>query len=206
MSIGSATGGDAIAGSCPPVRPVCRGTRLGAVVFFGCVFSITLISNPASDQTPLHPFSTGHRALRPRPRPPLGRTWDSVAGSPALGLLPAAVFAVHGAVDAVVEELHAPYRPNLKAQAAAGFRTMFPFLRDPLRLCAVLEITHPADGFWLLAGVAVASVDHLGVSLLSTSIFGVLIPSGTRFGAWRPALQSPLVRFLLDYVVIVDRH
>lgn len=27
-------------------------------------FSVTLISNPASDQTPLHPLSTGHRALR----------------------------------------------------------------------------------------------------------------------------------------------
>lgn len=26
-------------------------------------FSITLISNPASDQTPLHPLPTGHRAL-----------------------------------------------------------------------------------------------------------------------------------------------
>lgn len=37
-SVGSARGDVAIAGSFLPVRPVCRGTRLGAVVFFDEVF------------------------------------------------------------------------------------------------------------------------------------------------------------------------
>lgn len=45
-----------------------------------------------------------------------------------------------------------------------------------LRLRAVLKITHSADGFWLLADIAVASMEHLGVSFLSTSILGVLKP------------------------------
>lgn len=45
-----------------------------------------------------------------------------------------------------------------------------------LRLRAVLKIAHSVDGFWLLAGIAVASMEHLGVSFLSTSILGVLIP------------------------------
>lgn len=43
-----------------------------------------------------------------------------------------------------------------------------------LRLRAVLKVTHSADGFRLLAGVTVASMDHLGVSLLSTAVLGVL--------------------------------
>lgn len=66
--------------------------------------------------------------LRPRSGPPLGRTWDSVTGPPALWLLPAAVLAVDRAVGAVMEELNAANGPDLKAQAAAGFGTMLPFL------------------------------------------------------------------------------
>lgn len=44
-----------------------------------------------------------------------------------------------------------------------------------LGLGAVLQVAHPADGLRLLAGVTVASMDHLGVSLLSTAVFGVLV-------------------------------
>lgn len=58
----------------------------------------------------------------------MGRTWDPVARPPALGLLTAAVFAVDGAVGAVVEELHTANGADLKAQAAAGFGTMLPLL------------------------------------------------------------------------------
>lgn len=35
---------------------------------------------------------------------------------------------------------------------------------------------------------------------------GVTLTSGTRLGARRPALQGPLVRVLLDDVVVVHRH
>lgn len=45
-----------------------------------------------------------------------------------------------------------------------------------LRLCAVLKVTHSSDGFGPLASVAVASMNHLGVSLFPTSILGVLKP------------------------------
>lgn len=45
-----------------------------------------------------------------------------------------------------------------------------------LRLRAVLQITHSADGFGLLVGVAVTSVEHLCVSFLTASILGVLEP------------------------------
>lgn len=47
---------------------------------------------------------------------------------------------------------------------------------NSLRLRAVLQVAHPADGFGLLAGVAVSSVDHLGVSFLPTAVLGVLKP------------------------------
>lgn len=43
-----------------------------------------------------------------------------------------------------------------------------------LRLCAVLKVTHSADGFGLLAGITVAFVEHLGVTFLSAPILGVL--------------------------------
>lgn len=58
----------------------------------------------------------------------MGGTCDSVAGPPALGFLAAAVLAVDGAVGSVMEELHAANSADLKAQAAAGFGTMLPFL------------------------------------------------------------------------------
>lgn len=48
--------------------------------------------------------------------------------------------------------------------------------RYSLRLRTVLKVAHPADGFGFLTGVAVASMDHLCVSLLSTAVFGVLEP------------------------------
>lgn len=47
---------------------------------------------------------------------------------------------------------------------------------NSLGLRAVLQVTHPADGFWLLVGVAVAAVEHLCVSLLPAAILGVLVP------------------------------
>lgn len=43
-----------------------------------------------------------------------------------------------------------------------------------LGLCAVLQVAHSADGFRLLVGVTVASMNHLGVALLATAILGVL--------------------------------
>lgn len=43
-----------------------------------------------------------------------------------------------------------------------------------LRLCAVLKVTHSADGFGLLAGITVAFVEHLGVTFLSAPVLGVL--------------------------------
>lgn len=69
--------------------------------------------------------------LRPGARPPLGRTRGSVTGSPALRLLPAAVFAVDGAAGVVMEEMYAANRPDLETQGAAGFGTMLPVFRDP---------------------------------------------------------------------------
>lgn len=47
---------------------------------------------------------------------------------------------------------------------------------NSLGLRAVLQVTHPADGFRLLVGVAVASMEHLGVALLPASVLGVLVP------------------------------
>lgn len=66
--------------------------------------------------------------LRPGSGPPLSRTRDSVTGPPAIWLLAAAVFAVDRAVGAVVEQLHAANGPDLKAQVAAGFGAILPFL------------------------------------------------------------------------------
>lgn len=169
-------------------------------------FSITVISNPTSDQAPLHAFTAGHRALRPCSCPPLSRTGHSITGSATLWLLTATVFAVNGAVGAIVEKLHTAHSPHLKAQAATRFGTVLPFLRNPLRLCAVLKVAHSADGFGFLSDITVSPMNHLGIALLSTSIFGVLKTSGTRLGTRRPALQCPLVRVLLNNVVVVDRH
>lgn len=78
--------------------------------------------------------------LWPRSGPPLGRTWDSVTGPPALWLLTAAVLAVDGAVGSVMEELHAANGPDLKAQAATGFGTVLPFVWDPSRQIKVRRL------------------------------------------------------------------
>lgn len=66
-----------------------------------------------------------------------------------------------------------------------------------LRLCAVLKITHSADGLWLFAGVAVASMEHLGVPLLSTAILGVLVTCKGSTGETREHLKKQLekIRF-----------
>ena len=56
-----------------------------------------------------------------------------------------------------------------------------------LWLGAVLEVTHSADRFGLLTDITIASVDHLAVSLLSASVFSVLITctkTGSFYYAW----------------------
>lgn len=63
---------------------------------------------------------------------------------------------------------------SVKKQTKKFFKCLTGNELYSLRLCAVLEITHPADGFGLLTNVTVAPVYHLIVPFFTTSIFCVL--------------------------------
>lgn len=74
-------------------------------------------------------FSVAH--LRPGPNPPVSRAGYSVAGTSGLRFLSTAVFAVDGAICALVQELNASHGSDLVAKASTGFRAVLPFLSYP---------------------------------------------------------------------------
>lgn len=69
--------------------------------------------------------------LRPRPCPPLGRAHGVVTGSPHLGTILGAVFAVYGPVGAVVERLHALHHSALVAELSTGLTAGTPLFHHP---------------------------------------------------------------------------
>lgn len=128
-----------------------------------------------------------------------------VAGSPGLGPVLGAVFAVHRLVGAVVQRLHALHSSGLVAQLPAGLAAGTPLLHHPpegtvtllsgldalaLRHCSVylhgrtalLDVAALADGFWLFADFTEVAVHQAAVTLPPASIFSVLHPYNRRNG------------------------
>lgn len=128
-----------------------------------------------------------------------------VAGSPGLGPVLGAVFAVHGLVGAVVQRLHALRGSGLVAELPAGLAagtplvhhppegtgTLFSGVRRPLparhssgylhRRTALLHVAALADGLRLFADFTEVTVHQAAVTLPAASILGVLHPcNGTR--------------------------
>lgn len=124
-----------------------------------------------------------------------------VAGSPGLGPVLGAVFAVHRLVGAVVQRLHALHSSGLVAELPAGLAAGTPLLHHPpedtvtlfsvvdaltnvsgsqcscvyLRgRTALLDVAALAYGFGLFADFAEVAVHQAAVTLPPAAIFGVL--------------------------------
>lgn len=131
---------------------MCQFRKISLIISI-CFTAATL--NEKTKTSALGKPSTAASHLRPRPCPPLGGAYGVVAGSPGLGPVLGAVFAVHRLVGAIVQHVHALHSSGLVAQLPAGLAAGTPLLHHPPEGTVTLFSGVDAMAMW--RGVTVVS-------------------------------------------------